>query len=70
MIAALRDGRLAGAALDVLEDEPTKPEDGIREELRKMPNVIVTPHTAFYRCLSATHSVVNTPLTLSAVTKA
>lgn len=50
LIAALRDGRLAGAALDVLEDEPTRNEDSMREELRAMPNVIVTPHTAFYRC--------------------
>ena len=49
MIAALKDGLLAGAALDVLEDEPTKPEDGIRAELRQMPNVVITPHTAFYR---------------------
>lgn len=52
LLAALRDGRLAGAALDVLEDEPTKNEDGIRAELRAMPNVIITPHTAFYRFVS------------------
>ena len=73
MIAALRDGRLAGAALDVLEDEPTKPEDGIRAELREMPNVIITPHTAFYRCLSTTctaRRIASTTLTLLAVTRA
>lgn len=50
MVEALKDGRLGGAALDVLEDEPTKNDEGIRADLRAMPNVIVTPHSAFYRC--------------------
>lgn len=39
LIAALRAGRLAGAALDVFADEPLVP-----LELRQMENVVLTPH--------------------------
>lgn len=44
LIAALRDGLIAGAALDVLE------KDGIDlgNPLRQMENVIITPHAAWY----------------------
>jgi len=44
LIRALREGKIAAAGLDVLEDEPPDPNN----PLLKMENVIVTPHTAFY----------------------
>ncbi|MBL8655057.1 MAG: NAD(P)-binding domain-containing protein [Alphaproteobacteria bacterium] len=41
LIAALRDGTIAGAGLDVFEGEP-----GVPEALRALPNTILTPHVA------------------------
>jgi phosphoglycerate dehydrogenase-like enzyme len=42
LIAALREGRIAGAALDVVADEPLP----AGSPLWDMPQVLVTPHTA------------------------
>ena len=42
LIAALQNGEIAGAGLDVFEEEPTDPEN----PLLKMDNVVVTPHSA------------------------
>jgi phosphoglycerate dehydrogenase-like enzyme len=42
LVAALRNGRLAGAALDVTEQEPLPPSS----PLWKLPNVLITPHLA------------------------
>jgi D-3-phosphoglycerate dehydrogenase len=44
VVAALRSGRLGGAGLDVVEGEPLSPD----AELRRMHNLILTPHAAFY----------------------
>ncbi|WII35275.1 D-lactate dehydrogenase VanH [Paenibacillus thiaminolyticus] len=57
LIKALENGKLGGAALDVLEGEEElfyfdctqKPIDNqFLFKLQKMPNVIITPHTAYY----------------------
>lgn len=57
LIRALKDGRLDGAALDVMEEEEgifysDCSHRAIRNpflpKLQKMPNVIITPHTAYY----------------------
>jgi D-specific alpha-keto acid dehydrogenase len=57
LIKALENGKLGGAALDVLEGEEGlfyfdcthKPIDNhFLLKLQRMPNVIITPHTAYY----------------------
>ncbi len=43
LVDALESGHLAAAGLDVVEREPLE-----NERLRSHPNVLLTPHTAFY----------------------
>ncbi len=54
LAAALRDGRIAGAALDVYESEPRPP-----AELVGLDNVILTPHVAGWSPQSIEASVMN-----------
>lgn len=43
LVAALESGQIAGAGIDVFEREPMD-----EERYRTMPNVFLTPHSAFY----------------------
>ena len=43
LVDALSSGRLAGAALDVYQHEPYRPQSAGRD-LRALPNVVLTPH--------------------------
>ncbi len=49
LVQALTEGWIAGAGIDVQEQEPP-PSD---EPLRKLPNVVLTPHAAYYSDESA-----------------
>jgi D-3-phosphoglycerate dehydrogenase len=40
LVEALREGRLAGAGLDVTETEPLPPQSALWD----LPNVLITPH--------------------------
>ena len=44
LVWALKNNEISGAGLDVFETEPM-PED---EEIKKLDNAVLTPHTAFY----------------------
>lgn len=44
LVAALEDGRIAAAALDVTDPEPVP----VDSPLRAFPQVLLTPHAAFY----------------------
>ena len=71
LIKALEKGKLGGAALDVLEGEEglfyfdctQKPIDNqFLLRLQEMPNVIITPHTAYYTGRALRDTVENTIL--------
>ena len=44
LLAAVRSGQIAGAALDVLAVEPPPPDHPLLHEKR----ILITPHVAFY----------------------
>ena len=57
LLVALECGRLGGAALDVVEGEegffyfdhsPSPMADSVLQRLQRLPNVLITPHTAYY----------------------
>lgn len=56
LIKALENGEIAGAGLDVFEEEPTLPNN----PLLKMDNVIVTPHSAGHSDVVSKASQTNT----------
>lgn len=69
LVKALENGKLGGAALDVLEGEEglfyfdctQKPIDNqFLLKLQRMPNVIITPHTAYYTEQALRDTVENT----------
>jgi D-3-phosphoglycerate dehydrogenase len=46
LAAALRDGRVGGAAIDVYPVEPTGESEALECPLRGIPNAVLTPHVA------------------------
>jgi D-specific alpha-keto acid dehydrogenase len=69
LISALQNGKLASAALDVLEGEEgifysdykEKPiENELLLKLQRLPNVIITPHVAYYTEHALSDTVENT----------
>jgi D-specific alpha-keto acid dehydrogenase len=71
LLAALEGGRLGGAALDVLEgeegvfysDRSQRPiQNQLWLRLQQLPNVLITPHTAYYTDHALSDTVENTLL--------
>lgn len=58
LVRALKEGRIAGAGLDVFESEP-----GARREFFSMDNVVMTPHVAVFTAESMSdlrdHAIAN-----------
>lgn len=57
LVTALESGNVGGAALDVLEGEEgvfyadcrnRRPDDTLLSRLHRLPNVLISPHTAYY----------------------
>ncbi|NMC63931.1 MAG: phosphoglycerate dehydrogenase, partial [SAR324 cluster bacterium] len=44
LVQSLKSGKVAGAAVDVFQNEPRSNEEEFFSELRGLPNVILTPH--------------------------
>jgi D-3-phosphoglycerate dehydrogenase len=44
LAAAIKEGHIAGAAIDVFPEEPESNSDGFETALRGLPNVVMTPH--------------------------
>ena len=53
--AALKDDRIAGAALDVVDPEPLPPTDSLWLD----PRVLITPHIAGFGSIESSHRIVN-----------
>jgi phosphoglycerate dehydrogenase-like enzyme len=43
LVAGLREGKIAGAAIDVFDVEPLPPD----HPFRRLPNLLATPHIGF-----------------------
>ena len=75
LIGSLRSGHLAGAALDVIEDElryyyndcrDVDLSEHLMEELRSLPNVFLTHHMAFYYDRAISDMVYNSYVAMKA----
>lgn len=47
LLAALEQGVIAGAALDVLVKEPPEKENPLMQAAKRLPNLLITPHVAW-----------------------
>ncbi|WP_419852600.1 2-hydroxyacid dehydrogenase [Actinobacillus pleuropneumoniae] len=47
LLAALENGKIAGAALDVLVKEPPEKDNPLMQAAKRLPNLLITPHVAW-----------------------